>query len=74
MATKNENEKVGLNNKEKPRKGKELTSVIQNREKNREGIGEAGVDAQQEQLNTMPEPDTFPKEKVKKKIRNNDEA
>ncbi|MGM1429738.1 hypothetical protein ACS126_10805 [Sphingobacterium lactis] len=74
MATKNENEKVGLNNKEKPKKDKELTSVIQNREKNREGIGEAGVDAQQEQLNTMPEPDTFPKEKVKKKIRNNDEA
>jgi len=67
MATKNENEKVGLNNKGKPRKGKELTSVIRNREKNREGIGEAGVDAQQEQLNIMPEPDTFPKEKVKNK-------
>lgn len=68
MATKNENEKVGIVNKDQqPIKKKTITSVVDKRDKKQEGDGEAGVDAQIEQLNDMPEPDTFPREHVKPK-------
>lgn len=68
MATKNE--KVGIVNKDQqPEKKKTITSEIDKRDKNQEGDGEAGVDPQVEQLNHMPEPDTFPKEHVKAKNR-----
>ena len=67
MATKNENAKVGLIDEEKqPKKKKTITSVVDKRHKKQEGDGEAGVDQQNEQLNDMPEPDTFPREQVKK--------
>ncbi|MEN5234370.1 hypothetical protein D3C86_1706400 [compost metagenome] len=67
MATKNENTKVGLIDEDKqPKKKKTITSVVDKRDKKQEGDGEAGVDAQNEQLNDMPEPDTFPREQVKK--------
>ncbi|GEM65932.1 hypothetical protein SF1_39140 [Sphingobacterium faecium NBRC 15299] len=67
MATKNENAKVGLIDEEKqPKKKKTITSVVDKRHKKQEGDGEAGVNPQNEQLNDMPEPDTFPREQVKK--------
>lgn len=67
MATKNENAKVGLIDEDKqPKKKKTITSVVDKRHKNQEGDGEAGVDPQSVQLNDMPEPDTFPREQVKK--------
>ncbi|MEJ5091372.1 hypothetical protein GEO21_15115 [Sphingobacterium faecium] len=67
MATKNENTKVGLIDEDKqPKKKKTITSVVDKRDKKQEGDGEAGVDAQNEQLNDMPEPDIFPREQVKK--------
>ncbi|MDH5826860.1 hypothetical protein [Sphingobacterium faecium] len=68
MATKNENSKVGIvNKKQQPKKKKTITSIIDKRNKKQEGDGEAGVDPQVEQLNHMPEPDTFPKEKIEPK-------
>lgn len=67
MAIKKESEKVGIVDKEKqPRKGKTLTSVMEKRVKKQEKDGEAGIDPQDEQLNTQPEPNTFPKEKIDK--------
>ncbi|MGN0020557.1 MAG: hypothetical protein ACI35Z_07180 [Sphingobacterium hotanense] len=63
MATKNESEKVGIVDKDRhPKKQKTLTSVMEKREKNRDADGEAGVDPQVDQLNTMPDPDVHPKE------------
>lgn len=68
MATKNENEKVGIVNKDQqPEKKKTITSVIDKRDKNQEGNGEAGLDPQVEQLHHMPEPDIFPREHVNTK-------
>ncbi|PTX09638.1 hypothetical protein C8N37_106267 [Sphingobacterium faecium] len=68
MATKNENEKVGIVNKDQqPEKKKTITSVIDKRDKNQEGDGEAGLDPQVEQLHHMPEPDIFPREHVNTK-------
>lgn len=68
MATKNENEKVGIVHKDQqPIKKKTITSVVDKRDKKQEGDGEAGVVAQIEQLNDMPEPDPFPREHVKPK-------
>lgn len=66
MATKNENAKVGIVDKDKqPKKKKTITSVVDKRNKKQEGDGEAAVDPQNDQLNDMPEPDTFPREQVK---------
>lgn len=66
MATKNEN--LGIVNKDQqPKKKKTITSVIDKRDKNQEGDGEAGLDPQVEQLHHMPEPDTFPREHVNTK-------
>jgi len=66
MATKNESEKVGIVEKDRhPKKQKTLTSVVEKREKNREADGEAGVDPQLDQLNTMPDPEVYPKEPKK---------
>ncbi|MCT1531715.1 MULTISPECIES: hypothetical protein [Sphingobacterium] len=62
MATKNENAKVGLNNEGRPVKLKTLTSVIEKKEKNQDLDAEAGVDPQVDQLHTVPDPDSFPKE------------
>jgi len=63
MATKNENAKVGIiDKKRQPAKSKTLTSVIEKREKKQNGAGEAGVDPQVDTLNTMPDPNEFPKE------------
>lgn len=74
MATKNENAKVGIvNEKQQPKKKKTITSIIDKRNKKQEGDGEAGVDSQVDQLNHMPEPDTFPKEKVEPKENNEKE-
>lgn len=68
MAIKNENAKVGLINKERqPLKKKTITSVVDKRNKKQEGDGEAGVDSQVEQLNHMPEPDTYPRDQVESK-------
>ena len=67
MATKNESKTEGLNNDEKPNKKRDLMSVMQRKEKNQDGSGEAGVDPQVDQLNTMPDPNVHPKEHVKKK-------
>lgn len=56
MPTKVENEKTGLGEKKK-KKGetyRELGSVIKKTERTKDGDGEAGVDPQAEQLNTMP--------------------
>lgn len=67
MATKNESKTEGLNNDKKPNKKRDLMSVMQRKEKNQDGSGEAGVDPQVDQLNTMPDPNVHPKEHVKKK-------
>ncbi|MEN5234059.1 hypothetical protein [Sphingobacterium faecium] len=68
MAAKNENEKLSIVNKDQqPKKKKTITSVIDKRDKNQEGDGEAGVDPQVGQLHHMPEPDTFPLEHVNTK-------
>lgn len=71
MGTKVENELNGIGEKEKKRKGdtyKELGSVVEKTEKTKDGDGEAGVDAQDEQLNQMPnDPTDRPKEKKKNK-------
>ncbi|MGH2623475.1 MAG: hypothetical protein ACRDE7_07405 [Sphingobacterium sp.] len=68
MATKNENAKVGIiDKKRQPTKPKTLTSVIEKREKKQDGAGEAGVDPQLGTLNTMPDPNEFPKEPSTKK-------
>ncbi len=69
MATKNESATEGLNNKGRPDKKKDLTAFMERKKKNQDGAGEAGVDPQQEQLNTMPNPNEFPKEHVKKKTK-----
>ncbi|MGX1641579.1 hypothetical protein [Sphingobacterium sp. NPDC055431] len=42
---------------------------MKRKEKHQDGAGEAGVDPQQEQLNTMPNPHEFPKEPKKKKTK-----
>lgn len=57
MATKIENEKIGLGEKKKKKEGdtyKELGSVIEKTERTKDGDGEAGVDPQVEQLNDTP--------------------
>lgn len=57
MATKIENEKIGLGEKKKKKEGdtyKELGSVIEKTERTKDGDGEAGVDPQTEQLNDTP--------------------
>ena len=67
MATKNESKTEGLNNDEKANKKRDLMSIIQRKEKNQDGSGEAGVDPQVDQLNTMPDPNVHPKEPKKTK-------
>ncbi len=69
MATKNESATEVLNNKGRPDKKKDLTAFMKRKEKHQDGAGEAGVDPQQEQLNTMPNPHEFPKEPKKKKTK-----
>lgn len=57
MPTKVENEKTGLGEKKKKKKGdtyRELGSVIKKTERTKDDDGEAGVDPQGEQLNIMP--------------------
>lgn len=67
MATKNESKTEGLNNDEKPNKKRDLMSIMQRKEKNQDGSGEAGVDPKVDQLNTMPDPNVHPKEPIKTK-------
>lgn len=63
MAIKKENAKVGIVNEERqPKKQRTITSVVDKRNKKQEGDGEAGVDPQVDQLNDMPDPDTYPRE------------
>lgn len=69
MATKIENEKIGLGEKKKKKEGdtyKELGSVIEKTERTKDGDGEAGVDPQAEQLNDTPnDPTDHPLERRK---------
>lgn len=65
MATKNENKDVGVQKENRDKKQKALTSVIEKVHKKQDLDAEAGVDPQVDQLNEMPEPNVFPKEKKK---------
>lgn len=69
MATKIENEKIGLGEKKKKKEGdtyKELGSVIEKTERTKDGDAEAGVDPQAEQLNDVPnDPTDRPLERQK---------
>ena len=68
MPTKVETKETGIQtNKESDEDThKELGSVIEKKKRTKDGDGEAGVDAQDEQLNTMPnDPTDRPKERKK---------
>lgn len=69
MPTKVETTKTGIEkDKDKKDTHRELGSVIEKTEKTKDGDGEAGVDPQDEQLNTMPnDPTDRPREHSKKK-------
>lgn len=64
MATKVETQNAGIKKNEKTDEThKELASRVVKKEKKQDGDAEAGVDAQDDQLNTMPnDPNTQPKE------------
>lgn len=69
MPTKVENDTTGIEKKKNEDSKRELTSVVKKKEhKKQDADGEAGVDAQVEQLNDMPnDPTDRPKEKGKVK-------
>lgn len=66
MPTKVETKQTGIQTDKEEKKDtyKELGSVIEKKKRTKDGDAEAGVDAQDEQLNTMPnDPTDRPKEK-----------
>lgn len=65
MVIKNQNDKVGLVEKGKqPSKKKTITSVVGKRYKKQKDDSEDRVVGQKDQLNNMPQPDTFPRDLV----------
>ncbi|GGH24110.1 hypothetical protein FAZ19_16755 [Sphingobacterium alkalisoli] len=69
MPTKVENNLSGIKKETKEATERGLTSVVNKKQdKKQHADAEAGVDAQMEQINDMPnDPNIRPKEKVKKK-------